>query len=270
MGEDREAIRNFEQARWQKAAARYRATFAHATAEFVAVLLDAAAVMPGVQVLDLACGPGLAAAAAARRRAQVFGLDFSQAMLREARRAHPQIRLIAADAEALPLASASLDAVIANFGLHHVPDPIAAAAEACRLLRPGGRFAFTAWAAPPENAAWKLLFDAIAAHGDPHAAKAPPPGGGLRTAKDAGGVLHAAGFARIEAQTVRRRWRVADAGGLLDGFRQGTVRTAAMIAAQPPAAMPAIEAAIARDIAAFRETGGFAVPIVAILAAATK
>jgi cyclopropane fatty-acyl-phospholipid synthase-like methyltransferase len=60
-----EAVRAFEHSGWQRAAEHYTATFAHATAGFVADLLDAARVRAGLRVLDLACGPGLVAAAAA-------------------------------------------------------------------------------------------------------------------------------------------------------------------------------------------------------------
>jgi hypothetical protein len=48
------------------------------------------------------------------------------------------------------------------------------------------------------------------------------------------------------------------------------VRTAALIAAQPVAALPAIEAAIARGVAAYRRGDGYAVPIVAILGSGVR
>jgi hypothetical protein len=125
--------------------------------------------------------------------------------------------------------------------------------------------AFTSWAAPPENIAWKLLFDAIAAHGDTAEAKTPPPGGSLRRPKDVLRVLDAAGFAETNAHPVQREWRLATASDLLVGFRRGTVLTAALIDAQPAAALLAIEAAMARSAAAYRRSDGYAVPVVAIL-----
>jgi SAM-dependent methyltransferase len=270
MSFDPQAVRAFEHRGWEQAAARYEATFARATAEFLAPLLDAAAVGAGSRVLDLACGPGLAAAAAARRAALPVGVDFCAAMLARARAAHRAIRFEEADAEALPFAEGSFDAIVSNFGVHHFPDPVRALGEARRVLRPGGRIAFTSWAAPPENPAWKLLFDAVAAHGDPAAAQAPPAGGGLRRPEEARAVLLAAGFVQVAAQPVERRWRLDAAGDLLAGFQQGTVRTAALIAAQTPAALAAISAAIAANIAAYRGPEGYAVPIVAILACGVK
>src|SRR5260370_23768662 len=86
---DPESVRVFEHAGWQRAAAEYNAIFARASACFVEPLLDAAGVAEGTQVLDLCCGTGLVAAAAARRSAMPTGVDFSSAMLAEARPARP-------------------------------------------------------------------------------------------------------------------------------------------------------------------------------------
>jgi ubiquinone/menaquinone biosynthesis C-methylase UbiE len=267
---DPQALREFEHRGWEKAAVRYGATFARATERFVEPLLDAAAVATGMRVLDIACGPGLVAAAAARRHAVPVGIDFSAAMLALARAGHPAIRFEKADAEALPFADDSFDAAVANFGVHHFPDPVRALGEARRVLRPGGRVAFTSRAAPPENRAWKLLFDAIADHGDLEAARTPPSGGSLRHPADALAALATAGFVRTDARPLERQWRVATADDLVAGFREGTVWTAALIEAQPRAALAAITAVIAQGAAAYRGLDCYVVPIVAILACGEK
>jgi ubiquinone/menaquinone biosynthesis C-methylase UbiE len=191
-------------------------------------------------------------------------------MIAEARAAHPEIAFHEGDAEAMPFDDAMFDAAVANFGIHHMPDPIRALREVRRVLVPGGRVAFTSWAAPAENTAWKLLFDAIAAHGDLAAAKTPPSGGGLRAPADLLRVLNAAGFNETEARQVAGEWRFAAPGDLVEGFRRGTVRTAALLAAQPVAALAAIEATIAQGLAAYRSRDGFAVPIAAILASGVR
>jgi SAM-dependent methyltransferase len=269
-GFDPETIRRFEHAGWQQVAAQYDATFARATTPFIEALLDAAGIAAGMTVLDVCCGTGLVTAAAAGRGARAVGLDFSSAMLNEARRAYPQLQFDAGDAEALPYADQSFDAVVSNFGVHHVPDPGKAIAEAFRVLCPGGRVAATTWAEPTANIAWRLLFDAIRDHGDPTAAKAPPSGGNLGTAEAVSHLLRGAGFIEIRAEPVCREWVVADPRDLVLALSHGTVRTAALIAAQPAAARPAIEAAIVRTAARYRRNDGFAVPIVAILASGTK
>ena len=270
MSFDPEAVRAFEHAGWQNAAAEYEATFAQATAPFVEALLDAVQAAAGMKVLDVCCGTGIVTAAAAARAASVVGLDFSPAMLRQARQMHPHLHFDEGDAEALPYADESFDAVLSNFGVHHAPNPQKAIAEAFRVLGPGGRVAVTTWAMPAENIAWGLLFDAIGAHGDPSAAKTPPSGGNLGTIETMLRLLLDAGFADIRAEPVRREWHVSDPRDLLAALSRGTVRTAALIAAQPSEARSAIEAAIVRGAAPYRRGDGFAVPIVAILASGAK
>jgi ubiquinone/menaquinone biosynthesis C-methylase UbiE len=264
------AVRAFEHAGWQQAAAEYDATFARASAPFVEALLDAAGVGAGMRLLDVGCGTGVVTDAAARRGAYAVGVDFSAAMLAEARKALPQLQFDQADAEALPYADGSFDAVVANFAVHHVANPSNAITQARRVLRPGGQIAFTTWAAPAGNIAWRLLFDAICDHGDPDAAKTPPSGGNLGAPESVLRLLRDAGFTDARAKPVRREWHVASARDLLAAFARGTVRTAALIAAQPAATRPAIEAAVARAAAPYRTADGFAVPIVAILACGTK
>jgi SAM-dependent methyltransferase len=265
-----EAVRVFEHAGWQRAAPAYAATFAHATSRFIDHLLDAARVALGTRVLDVACGPGHVAAEAAARGAVPTGLDFSSAMIGVACAAYPEIHFELGDAEVMPYAGGSFDGVVSNFGIHHVPDPVKALREAWRVLRPDGRVAITTWAAPTENTAWRILFDAISAHGNLDAAAAPPSGGSLRSCDDVLRVFSAAGFAEVAAIRATAEWRFASAGDLLAGFRRGTVRMAALIDAQPAAALPRIEAAIEQSLAAYQCPGGFAVPTVAILGSARR
>ena len=112
---DLDAVRAFEHAGWQRAAAHYAATFAQATRGFIDDLLEAARIGAGMRVLDLACGPGFVSAAVAERGAQPVGLDFSSAMVGLARADHPGIRFEEGDAEALPFADGSFDAVVSKF-----------------------------------------------------------------------------------------------------------------------------------------------------------
>ena len=161
-----EAVRAFEHAGWQRAASSYGNSFAHATAPFVLPLLEAAEISPGQHVLDVACGPGYLAAAAAGRGATAQALDFSAEMVGIARSIHPNIVVTEGDAEDLPYPDCTFHAVVSSFGIHHVPRPELALAECKRVLKPDGRVAFTVWATPEENIAWSLVFDAIARHGN--------------------------------------------------------------------------------------------------------
>jgi len=270
MSFDPAAVRAFEHAGWQKAAAHYQATFAAATREFAEVLLDTAEIGPGTRVLDLCCGTGLLAGAAANRGAMASGLDFSPAMLAVARATHSAPHFAEGDAETMPFPDRSFDSVVSSFGVHHVPRPERALGEAFRVLRLGGRLAFTTWAAPAENIAWQMLFDAIRRHGDPDAATTPPSGGGLGGEEPVLRLLREAGFAEPAVEIVRREWRLTQPGDLVAALRSGTVRTAALIDAQRPAALLAIEAEIARHAGAYRRDGWYYLPLAAILGRGVK
>src|SRR4051812_8258126 len=158
------AIRDFELDGWQAAASSYEG-FAGATQLFLPALLQAARTRSGIRLLDVACGPGTATAMAIAAGARAIGIDFSPAMIEVARKTCPAANFHVADAEELPFPGGAFDAVIANFGIHHVERPERAIAEARRVLAPGGIFAFTFWADPGDNTAWQIIFDAITAFG---------------------------------------------------------------------------------------------------------
>ncbi len=270
MAFDPEAVRAFERAGFDRAAAAYETAFAPATRCCIPRLLDAAGVASGMDVLDLCCGPGFAGAEALSRGARVTGLDFSEAMLREGRARYPGMTFVHGDAECPPLEPGRFDAAVSNFGVHHVPRPGLALAAMHRVLRPGGRFAFTIWAAPDENIAFGLIANAVRAFGDMSLSTAPPPGGGLSSGGDCLMLLHEAGFADTGAHLVRGVWRHADAGAMLAAMRDGTARNAAMLAAQPADRMPAIEAGLAAAAAPWRDGEGLAVPIACVVAYGTR
>ena len=106
-------------------------------------LLDLAAVSTGQQSLDLACGTGDLAVAAAERGARVFALDLTPEMIARARARNNarqrEVRWVVGDMTQLPLASETVDVVTTGYGLRNVPDLPAALAEAFRVLKPGGR-----------------------------------------------------------------------------------------------------------------------------------
>lgn len=93
-------------------------------------------------LVDLSCGSGLFTRrfSASRRFGRVLGLDFSAAMLEEARRGgvDQAVALVRADAGRLPLLSGSVDVVHAGAAIHCWPSPLSAFAEVSRVLKPGG------------------------------------------------------------------------------------------------------------------------------------
>jgi ubiquinone/menaquinone biosynthesis C-methylase UbiE len=127
------------------------------------------------RVLDVAAGNGNASLAAARRGAKVTSTDYVAALLdRGAERARAERLEIAfqvADAEALPFADASFDAVLSTFGVMFAPDHAKAAAEMARVCRPGGRIAMANWT--PDGFIGQL-FKTVGRHLPPPAGVQPP------------------------------------------------------------------------------------------------
>ena len=101
------------------------------------------------RVLDVAAGNGNATLAAARRGCLVTSTDYVQELLdRGAERAAAERLEVAfqvADAEALPFADGSFDAVLSTFGVMFTPDQEQAARELARVCRPGGRIGLASW-----------------------------------------------------------------------------------------------------------------------------
>jgi len=104
---------------------------------------------PGMKVLDVACGTGNLALPAARTGAEVTGVDIAPNSIEQARENAKREGLNAkfdeGDAEALPYADASFDAVVTMFGAMFAPRPELVAAELKRVCRPGGFIAMAKW-----------------------------------------------------------------------------------------------------------------------------
>lgn len=265
------AFRDLEKSGWESAAADYDEAFARITAQSVPPLLDAVGAGPGVRLLDVACGPGYVAAAAAARGATVTGVDFSAAMVALARRRHPDIEFREGDAQALDLPDAGFDALTMNFGLLHLDQPERALAEAARVLRPGGRCGFTVWVAPPRNAVYRIVLEAIEKHGRSDVPLPPgPPFFRYGDAAVARQALAQAGLVDAQFSEVAGRWRFAQAAELVDAMIHGTVRTGALLRAQAPAALARIREAIAQGAAIYAADGGIELPMPSVLLSARK
>ena len=93
----------------------------------------------GQRILDLAAGTGTSSMAFVRPGVEVVASDFSEGMLAEGRKRHPELQFVFADATNLPFKDAEFDAVSISFGLRNVVDVDKALAEMFRVTKPGGR-----------------------------------------------------------------------------------------------------------------------------------
>lgn len=213
-------------------------------------VLDRLALAPGARLCDVGCGAGLAVAVAAGRGLEVCGVDAAEALLAIARQRVPGADLRHGDLEALPFDDASVDAVTGFNAFQYAADPVAALAEARRIVRPGGTVVVMTWGSPEGMEAASLVA----------ALKpllpAPPPGApgpfalsdpeALRT------LVSKAGWQPVEVHDTDTAWQYADLPTALRGLASSGV--AARAIAQSGAA--AVDAAHARALAPFRRDDG--------------
>lgn len=130
-------------------------------------MVDAVAPRAGQRILDVATGTGMVAGELlARGDCSVVGLDQSPQMLAGARArfaAQPalagRVELIEGQAEELPFADGSFDALTFTYLLRYVEDPAATMRELARVVAPGGRVGYLEFAVPPwlpARLAWRL------------------------------------------------------------------------------------------------------------------
>lgn len=99
----------------------------------------AVAAASGQSILDLAAGTGTSSVSFLKPGVRVVASDFSEGMLAEGRKRHPQIEFVYADATNLPFKDAEFHATTISFGLRNVVDVPKALREMYRVTKPGGR-----------------------------------------------------------------------------------------------------------------------------------
>jgi ubiquinone/menaquinone biosynthesis C-methylase UbiE len=265
------SFKEMERQGWHRNAPDYHDRAGQVTTQAIRRLIDAVAVQPGMQLIDLCCGPGYAAGAAAERGLAAMGVDIAPAMIEEARRRFPHAEFRLGDAEALDLPDASFDAVICAFGMLHLPEPEKGVAEAFRVLRPGGRYAFTVWCTPNKAKLLGLALDAVTAHGDMTVPLPPAPS--IFQFSDplfGTAALEDAGFRDVVVEEVPIHYRGKAIEDLFDWFDKSTVRTMALFRLQKPEVQERIKKAILDGARAYFVDGQIQIPCPAVLYTAAK
>jgi ubiquinone/menaquinone biosynthesis C-methylase UbiE len=263
----------FEHEGWQRVADKYHSVWSSLTRQFIPALLADASVSAGMLTLDVACGPGYVSAAAKQVGAVPTGIDFSAKMVAIANRMFPEIRFTRGDAHDLPFEDSSFDRVLMNFGLLHVSHPEKACAEACRVLKRGGKFGFTVWAGPEQNPAARIVNDAIEAYANLNVGLPEgPPKYLYGEREECRQVLKRAGFdgTSMSYETRTVEWHLPNAGFYFEAERNAGVRTAGTLARQSPETLEKIRVAIENEIKQYARGDRFVLPMAAHLVVVSK
>jgi len=212
---------------WDLVAAGYEEATRPYLARFSTVGLERLGLEPTHRLVDVACGPCTTTLLAAPRVASIDALDFSAAMLEQARRnvseaGFENVRLHEGDGQALPFADAVFDRAVSMFGLMFFPDRGRGFRELHRVLGPGGRALVSSWAPVAQAPLMDALFAAIRVL-DP---SRPPPQADVFSLENPdvlASEMTQAGFADVRVETVAQELEFASALHLWQMMIKGSV-----------------------------------------------
>jgi len=243
-------------------------------------MLDAAGVISGAHVLDVAAGAGGQSLAAARRvgpNGRVVATDISPTILTYAAKAAAEagvtnIETLEADGEALDLlAAGSFDAVISRVGLIYFPDQQAALAGMRRALRDGGRIAAVVYSTPDRNGFFSVPVSIIRERAQLPAPQPGQPGPfSLGSPGTLESVLTDAGFRDVHVEVVPSPLRLPSAADCVRFERDSFGALHQMLAGLDDAQRSAAWAEIETKLAQFETGDGFVGPCELLVASASK
>jgi ubiquinone/menaquinone biosynthesis C-methylase UbiE len=232
-------------------------------------LVDALDPQPGETVLELAAGVGDTGFTAARRlgaEGRLIATDFSDQMVQAARRRADELGVSNAefrtlDAERMDLDDSSVDGVLCRWGYMLMGNPTAALAETRRVLRDGGRVAFSVWGQPNQNPwasipARALLEQTGAEPPDPFAPGIFAMASEERTRE----LLSAAGLQPLRVENVEMAWRFESAEEYWHYVIDVKGALAMLVRALPEEEQAALSDEVGRRLEPYAEGRGYRLP----------
>ncbi len=268
---DEPAFKTFEREGYSRVAEGYANKTANVTAQANTVVLNAVNAAAEMDLLDVACGPGLLTAEAIALGAKVTGVDFAPDMVALARSLNPGAEIFEADAENLPFEVGAFDAVACNLGILHFARPEQAVSEAFRVLRPGGRYTFTCWTPPLVNPFMGLILGSIQEHGtlDVELPEGPPL---FRFGdhQECEIVLREAGFIEVATSETPVIWPFTTPLEFVEELSTSTARLGPLLAAQSQEARDRIKQAIMDGAKVYLTEDGGRIPAALVIASGQK
>lgn len=266
-----DAFKQFERDRFSLVAEGYDQAIAAVTSQINEVILDAVGAKCGLKLLDVACGTGWLSAAAIRRQAIVTGLDFAENMVAIAKARCQEASFYNGDAENLTFESGQFEAVVCSLGILHFPNPERAITESFRVLKPGGRYAFTCWTPPTHNPFMALILGSVQAYGSTDVDLPPsPPLFRFGDPTECAHALSTAGFTEVSVTQLPIKWTFSTPKDVMPMVVVSTARLGPMLAMQTKEQRHNIENAIIEGASKYTTGSGVEIPASVVLAVGYK
>ncbi|WP_392532308.1 class I SAM-dependent methyltransferase [Nostoc sp. C117] len=266
-----DAFKQFERNGFSRVAEEYDRAIAQVTSQVNEAILDAVETGYNSRLLDVACGTGWLSTAAVKRGAIVTGLDYTENMIAIARWRCPEAEFQVGDAENLPFDSGEFEAIVCNFGILHFPDPERAIAESLRVLKSGGRYAFTCWTPPTRNPFMALILGAVQTHGIIEVDLPPaPPLFRFGDAEECKKVLSTSGFISVSVSELPIKWTFSTPQDVMPTIVASSARLGSILTMQTPEQRHNIENEIIEGAKKYATDNGIEIPASAILVVSSK
>lgn len=257
----------FERQGWERSAKYYHSSFTKLTSQVIEPILNELALRENSTLLDIATGTGVLIEKASALGITATGLDFSSEMLSIARHLQPDATFVQGDAESLPFDDESFDAAVMCFGILHLAHPERALREMYRVVKPGGKVAFTSWAPPSKSLAFQIAIEAIEKFGDPSLSLPEgPPFFKYGEERECITALTDAGCVNPRVIALPLNWSLPTPESLFDAFYHGTARTGGLLRAQSKEDLARIETSVTDQARSFMNNGVVEIPMTALLA----